>query len=68
MSWSRTGDPLTDFENYDAEQARELAKLPVCEYCDEPIQAEEYCDIDGTIICPDCFRNEHIKKTEDYIE
>lgn len=39
MPW--TDDPVADYDRYDAEQTRELEKLPRCSECDHPIQGEE---------------------------
>lgn len=64
----RTDDPVSDFARYDVEQARELAKLPVCAECDEPIQSEEYFEINDEPVCPDCLEKYHKKRVEDYVE
>lgn len=66
MSW--TGDPIADFNSYDARQARASARLPVCCECDQPIQDDECFEFDGELICPDCLKENHQKHTEDYIE
>jgi formylmethanofuran dehydrogenase subunit E len=68
MSYTRRADPLDDFAAYDAHVSAELAKLPRCEYCDEPIQDDYLCDIDGTICCMECFSENYIRATENYIE
>lgn len=61
-------DPVADFTRLDAEQARELKRLPVCVECDEPIQ-DEYCfEINGELVCKDCLIRNHKKDTDDYIE
>ena len=39
MTWS--DDPEKDFERYDAEQQKDLDRLPVCCCCEEPIQQEK---------------------------
>lgn len=63
----RTDDPLADFHRWDAEQQRELNKLPKCAYCDEPIQ-EDYCyEINDEPICNACVEAHHRKRTEDYM-
>ncbi len=59
-----TNDPCADFERYDAEQERELEKLPVCEYCGETIQDDYLYDVGGDIFCEDCL-NEHFRKSVD---
>lgn len=66
MSW--TGDPLADFDRYDAEQQRELDKLPKCSYCDEPIQDDCYFEINGECVCEECLNEHHKKLVEDYIQ
>ncbi len=62
-----TDDPLRDFARHDAEQARELAKLPVCAECGEPIQTEECYEINDELICPECLERYHRKRVEDYV-
>ena len=54
------------FEMHDAEQEAWLRTLPVCEYCDEPIQDEYLYEIDGEYVCEECLReymNEHYRKS-----
>ena len=53
---------------HDAEQERELAKLPVCYECGEPIQTEECYEINDELICPQCMEDNHKKWTENYCE
>ena len=62
MGWS--DDPLRDFARRDAEEARWLAKRPVCYECEEPISDEECYEFDGNLYCPECLKN-HKKWTED---
>lgn len=50
-----SNDPLADFEAWDAEQNKQLAKLPVCADCDEPIQDEFAYYINGEWICESCM-------------
>lgn len=57
-------DPVADFERHDRQQAKRLAKLPVCDICDEPIQAEHFYLINGDNICPDCMENEFRKDVD----
>ena len=67
MSW--TGDPIADFNRYDAERQRAEDRLPVCCECGEPIQTDEYYEFDaGKYICPECLDANHKHYTEDYIE
>lgn len=60
-------DPVKDYANYDARQRRRLARLPRCSECREPIQDDECFVWDGEIICPECLKENHQKRTEDYI-
>ena len=55
MNYVRTGDPLADFERYDAEKERELEKLPVCSECGEPIQSEYLYEIVDETYCESCM-------------
>lgn len=68
LVFHKTDNPVKDFEKYDAEKEAELAKMPKCSYCDEHIQDDYLCDIDGTIYCMECFSENFIKASEDYIQ
>ena len=63
----RSGDPLKDFDRWDAEQQRKLDKLPKCYYCDEPIQGDFCFVINGECICEDCLEEHHKKYVDDLI-
>lgn len=63
-----TGDPERDFDRHEAEQERELKKLPKCCECDNPIQSEECYEINDELICPECLKDNHRKWVEDYVE
>lgn len=65
---SYTDDPLRDYDNWEMEQSRKLAKLPRCADCGEPIQSEYYYEINDECICPDCLESNYRKETEYYIE
>jgi len=60
-----TDDPLADFNRWDAEQERRLARLPVCADCDEPIQTESAYYINGEWICEDCMESYRRDVNED---
>lgn len=62
-----TDDPLRDFDRWDAEQARELDKLPECAECGEPIQTEECYEVNDELICPECLERNHRKWVDDYV-
>ena len=53
MPW--TDNPVADFERFDREQARRLAKLPTCEICGDAIQQERAFEKDGFWICHECY-------------
>ena len=48
-------NPLADFAAWDAEQTRQLARLPVCADCGEPIQQDDAIFIDGDWLCDECI-------------
>ena len=64
---SYTDSPIADFNDWDDRQSKELARLPKCAECGEPIQDEECFEIDGEVICPQCLKDNHRKWTSDYI-
>lgn len=70
MRFFRTDDPERDFDRWDMEQAREEARLPVCENrrCGKRIQDEHYFEICGEILCEECMIARHRRYTEDYIQ
>lgn len=64
---SLTGNPLADFDRHDAEQQKQLDKLPKCYECGEPIQTDECYELNGELICPECLKDNHRKWVEDYV-
>lgn len=61
-------DPLLDFDRHDRQQAEELAKLPICDCCGEPIQDDFCYEINGEYICEDCLDMHFRKAVEDIVE
>lgn len=57
-------DNYSLWERHEREQERWLAKLPVCDYCEQHIQDDHYYEIDGEIICPDCLESYFRKENE----
>jgi formylmethanofuran dehydrogenase subunit E len=55
------------FNDYDAELARQEAKLPHCDYCDEAIH-EKYYEINGKIFCEKCLEDLFAHWVEDEID
>lgn len=60
-------DALDMWERHDAEQQKELKKLPVCEYCGEPIQEDHYFDFGDEVICESCLNGYFRKAVDDYV-
>lgn len=55
-------------DRYEAEQQRQLDKLPKCEYCGKPIGDDYLYDLDTTIICELCLNTHFRKPVDDYVE
>lgn len=64
MSYFRTCDPLADFDRHDRAQAKRLARLPVCDICDQPIQDDHFYQINGDNVCPVCLEDHFRKELE----
>lgn len=45
------------FLAHERQQEAELAKLPVCCGCGNPIQSEDLWDIDGSLYCESCMED-----------
>ena len=71
MFWTRTDDPVRDAERYFTELERQaeerLEKLPVCSECGCPIEDDWLYEFNDELICPECLEENHMKKTEDYV-
>ena len=61
-------DNYDAFSAYDAEQQRQLARYPVCEFCDKTIQDDYFYIINDESICEECLCREFRRSVEDYIE
>lgn len=64
----KTDDPVADFALWDAEQQKQLERLPECANCGEPIMADHFYEIEGVQVCPDCMDSDYRRDTYDYIE
>ena len=64
----RTDDPHADFDRWEADQQRELDKLPKCEYCGKPITDDHLFNINGDILCESCLNKNFKKPVEDYMD
>lgn len=66
MGFYYSDDPVRDYDRKANDEDAWLRSLPVCEHCGEPIQDEEYFEINGAYVHDDCLRDyctEHCKKT-----
>ena len=50
-----TDNPIADFLRYDAEQEKQLEKLPRCSECGKHIQSDFAYYINDEWICEDCM-------------
>lgn len=63
-----TDDPIYDYDRYDAEQSRAMAKYPVCAVCGKPITDDYLYYIEGDTYCEDCVKDEFRQCTDRFIE
>ena len=61
-------DPITDYERYDAEYARLMARMPECKVCGQKIQSEMAYWILGEYICEHCIESARINMLEEFME
>ena len=54
-------DNYSVYEQHEAEQEKQLDRLPVCEYCENPITDEYAYYIEGSWFCENCM-NEHFRR------
>ena len=55
------------WEQHDAEQERQLQKLPVCTYCGEPVLDDFLYLINDEIICIGCLNDHFRKDVDEYV-
>ena len=61
-------DNLDAFNRHQATQEAQLARMPVCEHCREPIQDDDLFDIGDVLYHEDCARDLFRRSTENYIK
>ena len=68
MGFIRTGDPLYEFDRWDAENYRREQKLPVCSECGRTIFEDYMYKIKGEIYCDECIGDfkVYIDEEEDF--
>ncbi len=59
-------DYLDLYERHEAEQERQLEKLPKCSECGEAITDDHYFDIAGEAVCYECLLINHRMETDNY--
>ena len=64
-----SGDPITDFHNYDSAKERELQMRPKCALCGDHIQ-DDYCYAiqPGIYACESCIIENFRVSTESLME
>jgi formylmethanofuran dehydrogenase subunit E len=55
-------------DDYEAEQEKELSKLPECCYCGEHIQQDSAICINDEWYCDDCLNDNFRRSVESFIE
>lgn len=71
MGFYYSDDPVRDFDRHDAEQTSWLNSLPKCEHCGEPIQDEDYIELEGgELLHDECvydYCHKHFRKQNNYL-
>lgn len=62
-----TDDPIADFHRHDAEQQKQLERLPQCDRCGEHIQ-DDYYEIHGERLCKECMEYIYKVSLDDYLD
>ena len=60
-------NPGADFERWSNDMEAELARLPVCYHCGEPIQDDYLYNINGNLYCHDCLDECFKESTDNHI-
>lgn len=61
-------DNYDAFSAWDADQHRQLAQFPTCEWCDKTIQDDYFYIINDESICEECLRQNFRRSVEEYME
>lgn len=56
------------WEMHETEKERELARLPKCSCCGEPIKEETCIEVNGELICHGCIETYFTVWVDDYME
>lgn len=60
-------DNYDQYRRHEAEQERQRARLPVCDYCNDPVEDDHFFLVNDEIICPDCMDKHFRKDVDDYV-
>jgi hypothetical protein len=60
-------DNYSQWKRHDDREQAALDRLPVCEYCGEPLTDEFCCEYGGDVICEECNRREFRRYVEELI-
>lgn len=63
----RCTNMATEYDIYALAVSKQQSTLPVCHYCDEPIDDDKLFDINGRLYHAECAACEYERDTEDYI-
>ena len=66
--FTKTDDPIADFNRYEAERNKKLSRLPKCRECDNPIQDETAYLFNDEFICEHCMETNYRVFVDNYIE
>ena len=47
------------FKKYQSELDDKLDRLPLCDYCEEPIQSDRCYLINNEVLCPECLEEHY---------
>lgn len=61
-----TGDPLRDYDYYEAKQVERERRQPKCCRCGQTIWDDYLIDLNGDLYHEECFMDEFRHSTEDY--
>ena len=54
------------WERHEFEIEKEIEKLPICDYCHQPITEEHFYNVLGSFYCDHCMKEEFRVLTDDF--
>ena len=64
----KTDDPDRDYDAWEAEQAREMERLPICGDCGKRITDDFLYVLYDETICEECLRDNYRRMTSDLMD